>query len=173
MHGHKTFVIAVSGPSGAGKTTLVTHRVAAFAPAIKLSYDHYYRSVAAWECDSTEWVQQGCDPNRFISIPRLLDNIQALRPGQTIISPRQEVVESAPVIVLAEPWGRQRAEIAPFIDFVVHIGISLDVSLARRLIRDAELGRNPIVFCQAYLVESIRHIYMQQRYLSNNKHGQG
>ncbi len=159
----ESFVIAVSGPSGAGKTTLVSRLVADLSPATSLSYDHYYRSVAAWECNYTAWVQQGCDPNHFISIPRLVEDLRALRAGTVVTSPRDEVLVPAPIIVLEEPWGRQRCELAPLIDFVVHIDLPLDVSLARRLLRDADHGRDPLAFVRAYLTEPIRDIYVQQQ----------
>ncbi len=158
-----SFVIAVSGPSGAGKTTLAANLAAALAPSTQLSYDHYYRSVAAWECDYRQWVEQGCDPNQFNSIPPLVDDLRALRHGHTVTSPRNEVIPAAPIIIIEEPWGRQRAELAPLIDYVVHIDIPLDVSLARRLFRDGQRGYDLFAYVRAYLEMPLRSIYLQMQ----------
>ncbi len=89
--------------------------------------------------------------------------MHALRHGQKVTSPRNEVITAAPVIIIEEPWGRQRAEIAPLIDYVVHIDIPLDVSLARRLFRDGQRGYDLLAYVRAYLEMPLRSIYLQMQ----------
>ncbi len=48
---------------------------------------------------------------------------------------RTAIVEPAPIIVIDEPYGRLRADVAPLLDFVVCIDLPLHIALARRLTR--------------------------------------
>jgi len=137
--------------------------VGAFDAVTYMAYDDYYRSVAEWQCNLDEWMAEGCDPNRFLRIPRLTCDLAVLKAGQPITTPQGQIVTPAPLIVLEEPWGRLRQEIAHVIDYVVHLDIPLDVSLARKLLRDASLGYDPMMFARDYLEAGVRHIYLQQQ----------
>lgn len=159
----RSFVIAISGPSGAGKTTLVNAVAAALGDATTLYYDDY-EAVAKWHPNVLEWIEEGCIPDSWVTMPQLTQDLSNLRAGHAVNHPNNnEQVKPARYVVLEEPWGRDREAVRPLIDFVTHIDIPLDVSLCRRLIRDAAAGKNPLDFIQAYLKYHIRDFYVRQQ----------
>jgi uridine kinase len=166
MHTRDMFVIVISGPSGAGKTTLIEKVVALLGEANALFYDSY-ESVAKWHPDSRQWVEQGCDPNQWVSIPQLAEDIRALREGRAIaLQESGQIVEPAPYIVLEEPWGRERDELRPLIDFVAHVDIPLDIALCRKLLREAadpSITRDPVAFVKDYLTFRLGEVYRRQQ----------
>ncbi len=159
-------MIAVSGASGAGKTTLV-NALAERGPGTILFYDDYYRAEGAWTCDLPEWIAGGCDPSAFIRIPRLVEDLRSLREGRSVVSPAGRRSEAASLIVLEEPWGRQRAEIAPLIDYAIHLHLPLDVALARKLLREGRAGADVLLFLEDYLGEQIHRLYEAQQRASD------
>lgn len=171
MPTHEAVVIAISGPSAAGKTTLVAKVAALLGNATTLSYDHY-GAVAHWHPDIRQWVEEGCDPNQWVSIPQLVEDVRALRAGRAVVSPRNgQVVEPAHYLVMEEPFGRDRDELAPLIDFVAHIAIPLDIALCRKLLRESAnpaLRFDPLVFAQEYLTERIGEFYRRQQQVSEH-----
>ena len=127
------FVIAVSGPSGAGKSTTIRNLVARLNDTIALYFDDY--EASSIYPDMTKWLANGADPNQF-QTPQLSADLRALCAGKTITLPHNgEVVQPARMIVLEEPFGRERAEVADLIDFVVCIDLPLEIALARKLLR--------------------------------------
>lgn len=134
MSHSSNYVIAVSSVSGGGKTTLVK-RTADLLRGTALFFDDY-ASVSEYPPDIKKWVEDGADVNAWRT-PQFARDLAALRRGDRVVSP----VDGADIlpsefIVIEEPMGRARAEMAPLVDFVVVIDIPLEIALTRRLLRD-------------------------------------
>jgi len=128
------YIIAVSSVSGGGKTTLVK-RTAGFLKATVLFFDDY-AAVSKYPPDIKKWVEDGADVNEW-KTPQFAQDLAALRSGNSIFSPIDGVsILPSEFIVIEEPMGRERAEMASLIDFVVVIDTPLEIALTRRLLRD-------------------------------------
>ena len=128
------YIIAISSVSGGGKTTLVK-RTADLLKGVTLFFDDY-ASVSEYPPDIKKWVEDGADVNEW-KTPQFAQDLAALRKGESIVSP----IDGASIlpkefIVIEEPMGRERVEMAPLIDFVVVIDTPLEIALTRRLLRD-------------------------------------
>lgn len=130
-------VVAISGTSGAGKTSLVQKVTEQLDDAISLHFDDY-EAVSKYPTDFAQWVSEGADPNKW-ETPQLLTDLSALRRGNSVISPVSgEILQPAQFIIVEEPFGRERAGIDSLVDLAVCIDLPLEIALARRLLRDAE-----------------------------------
>ncbi len=128
------YVVAVSGMSGAGKTSVVRRAVELLGDAVSLHFDDYI-SVSTYPSDLNQWLMEGADVEVWRT-PRLAEDIRALRAGNAVALPESgTMVEPANVLVLEEPFGKMRREMAGLIDLAVHIDVPIDVMLARRLLR--------------------------------------
>ena len=133
------FVVAIAGPSGCGKTSLVK-AVAARLDAAMLFFDDFADDPPG----IGEWAHlPGADYARW-ETPEFSDALAALKAGAAVTAPtlspsvgldRSPKVEPAPFIVIEEPFGRLRTEIARSIDHAVCIDVPLEIALARRLSR--------------------------------------
>jgi len=132
-------VVAIAGPSGAGKTTLVQYVAALLGDATEVFFDDYAAHSTYPENMST-WVAAGADPNQW-QTPRLADDVRALRMGVPVLHPDgTTLLRPATYVVIEEPFGRERQEMAPLIDFVAAIDVPLELALARRLRRTIARG---------------------------------
>jgi uridine kinase len=136
--GGPVFVIAVSGISGVGKTSLIERMADRLGNAARLHFDHYVvlgndiGAIAAW-------LEAGVDPN-VVETPQFAADLERLRRRQSVQLPQDHgVVEPADFVILEEPFGRSRDVMAPMIDLAVHIAIPHDVAMARRLLRTVGL----------------------------------
>ena len=128
------YIIAVSSVSGGGKTTLVK-RTADFLKGTALFFDNY-AAVSKYPSDIKKWVEDGADVNEW-KTPQFAQDLAALRSGNSILSPIDGAsILPSEFIVIEEPMGRERAEMASLIDFVVVIDTPLEIALTRRLLRD-------------------------------------
>src|SRR4051794_16793455 len=100
-------VIAVAGPSGGGKTTLVQSLARLLGNATQVYFDDY-AAVSTYPGDLPGWVLAGADPNHW-QTPRLADDLQALRMGTAVLHPDgTTLLQPTPFIVLEQPFGRER-----------------------------------------------------------------
>jgi hypothetical protein len=128
------YIIAVSAVSGGGKTTLVKS-TADLLRGTALFFDDY-ASVSEYPTDIKKWVEDGADVNEW-KTPQFAQDLAALRRGDSIVSPIDGAsILPSEFIVIEEPMGRNRAEMASLIDFVAVIDTPLEIALARRLLRD-------------------------------------
>ena len=130
----ESFVIAISAVSGGGKTTLVK-KTAELLDATTLYFDSY-ASVSEYPKDVIKWINNGADLNEW-KTPVFARDVAALKRGESVVHPvAGDTIESNDLIVIEDPIGRGRNEMADVIDFMVLIDIPLEIALARRLLRN-------------------------------------
>ncbi|HLZ09356.1 MAG TPA: hypothetical protein VKT80_12250 [Chloroflexota bacterium] len=135
----RPFVIAIGGPSGSGKSSLVYRIVSLLGDAMTLFFDDY-ASVSTYPSDFGAWIRDGAKPDEW-KTPRLAVDLAALRQGQPILPPDGAARrESARYIVIEEPFGRERQEMRDLIDLVAIVDLPLEVALARRIRRNIQSG---------------------------------
>ena len=118
---------------GGGKTTLVT-KAGELLNAATLFFDDY-AGVSEYPQDMKKWVDDGADLNLW-KTPRFAADLVGLKRGERIESAVGDVTTSpTEFIVIEEPMGRGRDEMAKSIDFVALIDTPLDIALARNLLR--------------------------------------
>jgi hypothetical protein len=135
LDNHPThFVIAIGSISGGGKTTLVK-KTAERLNAPWLLFDEY-KTVSQYPQDLRKWLDEGADVNKW-KTPQFAQDVAALKRGARVTSPRDgRIVQPSEYIVIEEPFGRGRAEMAPHIDFVAMIDTPLEIALCRGIMRD-------------------------------------
>lgn len=132
--GRRAFVVAVSGTSGAGKSTIIEGLAARLGEATRLHFDEYL-VLGNDVGEIVAWLAEGADPDR-VETPELAADLARLVAGQPVARPGGgAAIRPAPFIIIEEPFGRARREIAPLIDFAVHLDVPLEIALGRRLLR--------------------------------------
>ena len=150
--GSTSFVVAVSSAPGGGKTTLVTG-AAELLGAATLFFDDY-RDASTYPPDLTKWVADGADLNLW-KTPKFAEDLAALKRGERIESAAGgATISPTEFIVIEEPMGRGRDEMAKSIDFVALIDTPLDIALARRFLRLADT--NPLADIEQTTKEQLR-----------------
>jgi uridine kinase len=143
------YVIAVAAPVGGGKSTLVKALASRLEGAAAIHFDHYERITEQPIEEIRRWMQDGADVDEMV-IPRLADDLQALKLGGSVVDPQTGKAITARKYVLFETqFGRQHAATGRHIDFLVWVDTPLDVALARKIRQFAgELDvRNQEEFC--------------------------
>ncbi|MGH6958707.1 MAG: hypothetical protein ACREEW_18750 [Caulobacteraceae bacterium] len=131
-----TFTIAISGTSGAGKSSLARAAAALLDNAALLHFDDYEYPPPTASEDIEQWIATGLPLVSHRGVT-LADAVAALREGRSIEHPNgASVIAPTPFLVIEEPLGRARPAIAPLIDMAVLVATPADLALARRLRRD-------------------------------------
>jgi uridine kinase len=170
----KCVVIAISAISGGGKSTLAKSLVPLLGDAVTLHFDEYtsaYYPTSTHPHDFRRWLEEGADLNAW-QTPQLVEDVQALRQGKSIVLPakravpkplrevrhllkretplffprKAQIVRPASFILLEEPFGREREALKPLIDYVILLDTPLEIALARRLLEVPEIpyfAKNP------------------------------
>ncbi len=133
-HESGNIVIGICSPSGGGKTALVKRLSELIEDNVTISFDDY--GDPFWDIINFEkWIRQGADLNK-ITTPKLATDLEALRTGKSIISPKnQDVIEPKRFILFDTLVGRSQNATGKFIDFLVYINVPLELALSRRIMR--------------------------------------
>lgn len=119
----KPFIIAVNAISGGGKTTIVKELQRQLPKSKSLFFDdRNYDSDSGIE-NIVQWIEEGAAVNRY-NLDRLAVDIEIM------------LKEDLDYIVMDYPFGYRHDLISKYLDFSIFIDTSLDVALARRIIRD-------------------------------------
>jgi Uridine kinase len=119
---NKPFIISISANAGGGKTTITRELCNQLNNAKALYFDNY--EFAKQPENICEWVENGSDSNEW-DLSLLVNDIIKIMKN-----------EQADYIILDYPFGRQNYPVKELIDITVFIETPLDISLARRIIRD-------------------------------------
>lgn len=159
------FVITVSGVSGAGKSSTVRAIAKQLGDASCFYFDDY-REAMQQPDDGLRWIAEGADLTAFV-LPQFGQDVQKLRQGETVTTPTARRVEPASFLVIEEPFGRGRTDMAGVVDFSVCIETPMEVALARRLLDAVERWDGPVeqrfqwigTYLNTYLFEGMREVY--------------
>lgn len=121
---NSTKVIAISGASGAGKTTIVKQLAEAFNSPFLL-FDHHTNADTYPE-DMKKWLENGANVSA-IKTPDFVHALQALIAHS-----------SSEYIFIEEPFGKERDAISPLIDYVVLLDQPLELCLTRLIKRHTD-----------------------------------
>jgi len=132
------FVIVIAGASGSGKSS-IAQEVAKLLNGAIIYYDDYSHL--------REWPEEtgGSEGNRNLTkvkITKMVEDVGALKAGEKIIEPRNKrEISPKDYIIIEDPHGKERKDIAKLFDFVVLIDTPLEICLARVILR-AFAGKN-------------------------------
>ncbi|MDR1328326.1 MAG: adenylyl-sulfate kinase [Oscillospiraceae bacterium] len=140
----KPFVISISGISGSGKTTVAEALKNQLTNADIIYFDSFPGDLLG--VDYCEWSESGADCNDWKLAP-IVEEVE------------RYISKPLDYIILDYPFGKAHRDVRGYLDFSVWIDTPLDVSLARRILRDftrrsetrRKLNRNPAEEASSYL----------------------
>lgn len=129
-----SYVIAIAGPPGSGKSSLVGAIVKTLADAATLSFDHYEDITGKPLHEIKQWLEAGADFDQFV-IPGLAGDLKRLKEGEAVTDPvSSEIVEPQKYILFEMPFGKAHVATAASIDLLLWIDLPLDVALSRKML---------------------------------------
>ena len=136
------YVVAISGISGAGKSSVIRRTAEILGSAAVLYFDDY-AATSTYPPDLKDWAERGANVDEF-QTPQLAADLRSLRDG-----PNE-------VVLVEEPFGTMRREMSGLIDLAIHLDVPGDVLLARRLMRRIEEQRDSAELI-ARMEQDMRH----------------
>jgi len=126
------YVVAVAGPVGGGKSTLVRGLAERLPGAGAIHMDSYERFTRLPVDEVRVWLQAGADPNS-LPIPGLAEDLAALKSGRAVSNPETGgVIRADRFIAFETQFGRAHAASGRYIDFLAWIDVPLEVARARK-----------------------------------------
>jgi uridine kinase len=169
------YVVAIAGPAGGGKSSLLRQLVAALGDATAIQMDSYQRFTREPIREIVQWMQRGADFNEF-AIASLAEHLEALKRGAPVLDPLTRLEIPARKYILFEThFGRAHRHTGQLIDLLIWIDAPLDIALARNVkdlvaavLRgcDAGVPRERVAGIQEFLesyLEDVRRLRLMQR----------
>lgn len=167
---HKSFMVAVSGGSGSGKSTFVEHvrRSLPESLILVLGQDHYYRDLSHLAPADRE--KRNFDHPGAIDKELLVHHLKQLGAGESIMRPTYDFkshtrsgevkIDSRPVTILDGIFAFTFEQGSVF-DLKLFIDVDEDIRLVRRLHRDTnERGRSVESVTKQYL-DSVKPMFIE------------
>jgi len=156
---NKPQVIAISGASGCGKTSLIKQLSAEFNCPSLFFDDHVDKDT--YPEDMKAWLHRGANVSE-IKTPKLTAALELLK-----------VSANSPFIFIEEPFGKQRKVMSTLVDQVILLDIPLEICLARLIKRNIGLSaENSLTLIPNFLIkyeDYFRDIYFEAvQQVSNN-----
>jgi len=128
------YVVAVSGPAGGGKSTLVRALAGAMPDTATIGVDSYQRVTERPVREIVQWMERGADFDEF-EIPRLAGDLEKLKRGAAVTDPKTgREIAPRKYILFETHFGRAHRDTGRFIDLLIWIDTPLDVALARNVL---------------------------------------
>jgi len=126
-------VVAVAGPPGGGKTSLVQGLVARLGDACAIHMDSYERMTREPIGSVARWAERGADFDE-LEVPLLGEHLRRLKGGEPVVEPAGgTTIAPRKYVVFETQFGRAHRATGPLIDLLIWVDTPLDVALARRL----------------------------------------
>lgn len=159
-------VLAISGPPGAGKSTLA-HHLSERLGAVFIEYD-LYQSITAQDPAEIYRLMQTESGYDKLEIPPLEEALARLKADKAIVHPATGGrVSPADITVFETPLGRRHTATGRFIDILIWIDLPLDLALARilhchldnYLHSDPELLSEQVRWTHEYLQSYVQYVH--------------
>ena len=126
-------VVAVAGPTGGGKSTLVRGLAAVLGNACAIHMDDYERMTREPAAKVMQWMARGAAFDE-LAIPLLAEHLDKLKRGEAVREPtRSTTIPPRETIVFETQFGRVHGPTGALVDYLIWIDIPLEVALARKV----------------------------------------
>jgi len=161
MENSYCLIIGVCGIVSAGKTTLIKKVAELLDDSVTILWDDYEHLLKLDFKDPQKWVEAGCDTNKWKTV-QFIEDLRSLKNGYYIQHPTtNEKINPGKYVLVEDPTGRTRDEMADLIDYLIFIDLPHDISLARTYNR--ELNNEQKLRTAEELVKFLK--FYTQRYL--------
>jgi uridine kinase len=128
-----SYIVAIAGAAGAGKTTLVNELLAVLPESSAIHIDDYQRITNEPVQRLSHWLEDGADFDE-LDIPVLGGHLARLKRGESVTEPiRMREIEARKYVLFETHFGRAHRDTGAHIDMLVWLDTPYDVSLVRNV----------------------------------------